>query len=368
MSNRLIIWIVAGLLLLAIPAFGGLDQSGAIGSKNLSMADFNALGLGGSQESAVVEAEAPQLTAEEAGTEQATYTDQTPPAADIERLMPSSIEANPPLYMYYNGNYLAWSAFTTTFPFNQPGLWIERSVSWSSYATLPLGSWTQELLYVPADSLLTMYEVYPGGYVMEYNLGSVQPGYYLIWYYADTLGRHYNMFATRSGYSNTVIIDVYPVGPSPKPKPAPNPKKECEKDSLCKWENGVCDCFHPAPNPVAECEKKSYCHWADGQCLCTMPDPEKEKCEANPLCDYVNGHCYCRGLNPQPEPKPGPEPFNPAPNPVAECEQNPSCHWANGGCLCTGLLSGGGFEESEDTGNIGANSKGLGATADGPST
>jgi hypothetical protein len=374
MANRLFIWIVAGLILFVIPAFGGLDQSGSAGSENLSMADFNALGLEGSQESAVVNAGAPQMTAEAPGTELATYTDQTPPAADLKKLMPSGITTNPPAYMYYNGNYFAWNTFTATFPGNQPGLWIERAVSWSLYATLPLGAWTQELLYVPVYSPLTMYEIYPSGFVIEYSLGAVQPGYYYIWYYADTPGRHRNVFATRSGYSNTVIIDVYSIGSSPKPTPPPDPKKECEKNPLCKWENGVCDCFHPVPNPVAECEKNPYCQWANGQCLCTMPDPEKEKCEENPSCDYVDGHCYCRGLNPepepQPEPQPSPGPFNPAPNPVAQCEQNPSCHWSDGRCLCTGLLTGGESGESGDTGNIGdiGATGDLGATSEGHST
>jgi hypothetical protein len=140
MANRLIIWVVAGLILFTIPAMGGLDQSGSTGAENLSMADFNALGLEGSDESAVVDAGAPQLTAEAPGNDLAVYTDQAPPATDIEKLMPSGVMTNPPAYMYYNGDYLAWNDFFATFPSGQPGLWIERAVSWSSYATLPLGS------------------------------------------------------------------------------------------------------------------------------------------------------------------------------------------------------------------------------------
>ena len=91
------------------------------------------------------------------------------------------------------------------------------------YATLPLRGWARELLYVPAASSLTLYELYPGGFVRGYSLGFVQPGYYYIWYYADTPGRHSSVFATGSSYSNTVIVDVYalpvytkPVHPVPK--------------------------------------------------------------------------------------------------------------------------------------------------------
>jgi len=322
---------VIGLLLLAGTALGGLEQSGVNGAQNLSMADFSALGLDSNAENDIISAGAPESAAVDPGTELAAYTNQAPSAADLDRVMPSSIMTNPPRYMYYNGKYLTWRDFSATFSGNQPGLWIERAVSWSLYATLPLGGWTQELLYVPTPTPLTMYEIYPGGFVMGYDLGFVQPGYYYVWYYADTLGRHKNLFATSTGYSNVVIIDVYSTQPYPKPV-KPDPKKECES--------------------------KSYCHWVNGQCLCTMPDPEKQQCESNPLCDYVDGHCYCRGVNPEPMPgpvpNPNPEPYNPAPNPVAQCEQNPGCHWANGQCLCTGLSSIGSSQESESTDDLGA--------------
>jgi hypothetical protein len=177
-----------------------------------------------------------------------------------------------------------------------------------------------------------MYEIYPGGFVLSYSLGMVQSGFYYIWFYADTSGRHRSLFSTNSGYSNAVTTDVYPAGNYIKinPTPKPSPKEECEKQPLCKWENGGCIC-QPAPNPVAECEKNSLCHWVDGQCLCTGDvDTEKEKCEASPTCDWVNGNCYCRGGEPEPmpgpvpnpNPEPEPEPFNPAPNPVVDNSDN----------------------------------------------
>ncbi|MFB3766537.1 MAG: hypothetical protein ACE14P_15000 [Methanotrichaceae archaeon] len=349
MTNRtyiyaIIIYAIIGFLLLAGTSLGGLDTSVDNGAKNLSMADFSAMGVGGTAENDMANIGAPEVAATAPGTELAAFITQAPPAADLQKPLPSAILANPPRYMYYNGKYLTWRDFSSTFPGIQPGLWIQRAVSWSFYATLPLGGWTQELLYVPTGSTLTMYEIYPSGYVIGYNLGFVNPGYYYIWYYADTVGRHRNILATSTGFSNSVIIDVYGIWPYPHPNPIqPDPKKECEKN----------------PN----------CYYVNGNCQCVMPDPEKMECESNPLCDYVDGHCYCRGVNPQPEPMPGPVPnpnpepnpgpFNPAPNPVAQCEQDPNCHWANGRCLCTGFNPSGGSDISDDI-------DGLGATATGP--
>ena len=300
-AEHLLFRIAIATLLLCSLSLGGLDQSGNINAKNMTISDFSALVPVSDVQDAFVDTGAPQETSAVGGTEIAVYTEQAPPAADLKKLMPSAVLESPPRFMYYNGDYLAWNDFSTTFPSNNPGLWIERAVSWTLYATMPRGGWTRELIYVPQASPVNMYEIYPGGFVLGYSLGLVQPGYYNIWYYADTSGRHRSLFSTNSGYSNAVIIDVYPafnyIKPNP-PTPKPGPKEECEKSPLCKWENGGCIC-KPAPNPVAECEKNPLCHWVDGQCLCTGDlDKEKEECEANPLCDWVNGQCHCRGLDP----------------------------------------------------------------------
>ena len=362
-AEHILFRIAIAALLLCSLSLGGLDQSGNINAKNMTISDFSSLVPLSNVQDAFVDTGAPQATLADGGTEMAVYTQQAPPVADLKKVLPSAVLTSPPRYMYYNGDYLGWNDFSATFPSNKPGLWIERAVSWTFYATLPWGGWTRELIYVPQASPVTMYEIYPGGYVLGYSLGLVQPGYYYIWYYADSPGRHSSLFATNSGYSNAVIIDVY----SPTiPKPTPDPKRECEARSsdtqTCEWRDGWCQCyFKPAPNPVAECEARSSdtqtCEWRDGRCQCYFkpaPNPVAE-CEANPLCDWVNGQCLCRGLDPQPMPgpvpNPNPEPFNPAPNPVAECESNPGCHWTNGGCNCMGL--GGGIDYSNDGGGIG---------------
>jgi len=359
------------------------------------MSDFNALVPEGSGDFTASILDAPMAVASSAGSDAAAYTQQAPPASEQRLLQPSAILSTPPQYMYYSGKYLSWSDFSATFPGNQPGMWIERAVGWTTYATLPWGGWARELLYVPTPSPVELYEVYPGGYVIAYNLGSVQPGYYTIWYYADGPGRHRSMIVTNSGYSNQVIIDVYgSLSPSPQPKPdpqkecaargwpcywhdgycdcrvapnpvaeceargwpwvwqdgecknmspAPNPVAECEKKQGCTWANGECQCFNPVPNPVDECESNPLCHYADGQCYCTGGGgSEKQNCEANPLCDYVNGQCYCRG-----EGDSSGSMIDPVENPVSQCEGN-GCRWVDGQCLCTGLGSSGSSGDDGD--------------------
>ncbi len=363
-------------ILLTGLSLGGLDQAGGTDARNLTMMDFSTLGVESNPEGTVVQAGAPQAAALDAGTEIAAYTDQAPVTADLRKAMPSAILTTPPQFMYYNGDYLAWDSFTTTFPSIQPGLWIERAVSWSWYATMPLGDWTRELLYVPKASPLTMYEVYPGGYVLGYDLGFVQPGYYYIWYYADVPGRHRSMFATSSGYSNSVVVDVYPLSIYVKPTPPkPDPKAECESNPLCSFVNGHCYCTGWIDDPERrKCEENPVCDWVDGHCYCRglePENPEKESCEQNPQCTWANGQCYCRGLNPEPQPEPEPMPgpvpnpnpepgpFNPAPNPAANCQ--PGCYWSGGECRCTGLVTGGSSEDSGDQGD-------FATTAEGPST
>jgi hypothetical protein len=361
-AEHLLFRIAIATLLLCSLSLGGLDQSGNINAKNMTISDFSALVPLSNVQDAFVDTGAPQATSADGGTEIAAYTEQAPPTTDLKKLMPSAVLTSPPRYMYYNGDYLAWNDFSTTFPSNNPGLWIERAMSWTFYATLPWGGWTRELIFVPQASPITMYEIYPSGYVLGYNLGLVQPGYYYIWYYADAPGRHSSIFSTNSGYSNAVIIDVYSVSnyikPNP-PTPKPSPKEECEKNPLCDWVNGQCLCrgLDPVDPEKQKCEANPLCDWSNGQCYCRgldPVDPEKQKCEANPLCDWINGQCLCRGLDPEPmpgpvpnpNPEPDPEPFNPAPNPVAECESNPGCQWADGRCNCMGL--GGGIDNSNN--------------------
>jgi hypothetical protein len=331
-TNRNFVWILTTVFFLMGIALGGYDLSGSTGTENLTAANPIVQSLETDTGSALANAMAPQAPATESGTEIAFYTTQSPTKTELKGLMPFNAQSSPSTYVFYKGSYLGLNGFTSQSPSTSPSLWIERSVSWSWYATMPLGAYARELLYVPVPSPITLYEVYPSGFVMKYNLGFVQPGYYYIWYYADTPGRHLDVFSVTSGYSNMVVIDVYSI-PQPRPVPPkpvpPTPKQQCEKNPLCNWMNGQCLCTGLLPeNPEKlKCEQKSYCSWVNGQCLCTMPNPDDQErisCEQNPDCDWVNGQCLCRGLRPEDPEK-------------VKCEQNPDCNWVNGRCLCTGL-------------------------------
>jgi hypothetical protein len=353
--NRTFACMVMALFFFTGLALGGFDLSASAGVVNFSTSDTAVQGLFTNEGSALADALAPQTTATDPGTEMAFYTQQPPTKTDQKTLLPFNVKASPSTYVFYKGSYLGWSGFTSQFPNTSPGLWIERSVSWSWYATMPLGGWARELLYVPAASPVSMYEIYPGGYVTKYDLGFVKPGYYYIWYYADTPGRHLDVLGVSGGYSNMVVIDVYTISvPKPTP-PKPDPKKECENRPTCHWSDAYQQCyctgFIPENPEKQKCEQKSYCSWVNGQCLCTMPNPddqERVKCEQNPDCDWIDGQCICRNEpmpgpvpNPNPEPMPGPVPNpnpepTPGPSPAEICQQNPGCYWANGQCLCTG--------------------------------
>ena len=375
-AERLLFRIAAAALLLCSLAMGGMDQSGDINASNMTRQEFSIIVPSASLQDSFIETDAPDAVSAFAGQDVAFYTEQAPIWSELQRLTPSFILTSPPGYMYYNGDYMSWINFTATFPAYKPGLWIERAVSWSYYATMPWGTWTKMLIYVPQASPVTIYEIYPSGYVLGYSLGYVQhPGYYYTWYYADSPGRHSSLAATASGYSNAVIIDVYGTVQHIKPTPHPTPKEECEKKSYCTWSNNQCLCYMPPESAKDRCEKTAGCHWVNNNCDCVMPvDPEKEQCESNPTCDWVNGHCYCRGLDnsektecekstncrwvnnqcdctmpepePSPEPTPDPEPFNPAPNPTAKCGSG--CYWANGQCNCMGLGEAGEVSDYSD--------------------
>ena len=356
MAYKLSVWMMMSLILLAGLAQGGYDSSGSAGAENLSLAKFSAQNFNINAKSALSYSLAPDIPSAGPGTELAFYSNQPPDEASTMSLLPFDSETFPSRYFFYMGSCLGWNRFGSQFPSNLPGLWIERAVCWSWYATMPWGGWARELLYVPLASQVSIYELYPMGFVTRYDLGFAEPGYYYLWYYADTPGRHLSVLGVSTGYSNTVVIDVYsasgiePVPPKPvPPKPIPDPKEECEKRGFpCVWQDGECIC-KIAPNPVAECEQNPNCHWVDGQCLCTMPDPDeasRQSCEQSPNCDWINGRCSCRDEpmpgplpgptpEPMPGPIPGPEP-GPGPSPAELCQQNPGCYWANGQCLCTG--------------------------------
>jgi len=350
--HRFILNVVALLLLTGL-GMGSLDESGRIAETNMTLSEFSDQVPQGIMSGDFADLGAPANVASDAGSDVALYTDQAPSEEAIGILSTSEIESNPPTYMYLNGDYMSWNDFAMSFPGSQPGLWIKRAVGWSMYATLPWGGWTQVLIYLPKSSSVYMYEIHPSGFVSAYKLGHYKSGFYTLWYLADEPGRHTCVISTKSGYSNQIIIDVFwyeniikkqRINPTPKP----DPKKECEARGWpWVWQDGQCKYMSPVPDPVAECEARgSGWQWIDGKCQ-FMPGPVP-----NPTPEPMPG--------PVPNPTPEPEPFNPAPNPVAECESIPGCYWINGQCLCTGL----GTSSSSGSGDAGSyTSSNPGATS-----
>ena len=152
MRNNAILKFATVLLLLTGLCQGGYDQSGGTGAENLSMAEFASLGSGSQTEGAVLIAGAPQDVATDLGTELAIYSDRAPPSTELRKLQSLDLALYPPTYIYFYGGYLGWNDFKTTFSPSSAGLWIERAAGWSWYATMPLGGWAHELLYVPVAS------------------------------------------------------------------------------------------------------------------------------------------------------------------------------------------------------------------------
>ncbi len=133
---------------------------------------------------------------------------QAPPVAQQNTLLPYNIQAIPPSAAYYGGTYVPWASFYQGFPADSPALWVATFAGWSWYANCPLGSWTQELVFVPATGTMKIYELYPDGTTRHYNYGWATPGYKYKWFFADTPGRHIDVVTISDSPSNYVVLDV----------------------------------------------------------------------------------------------------------------------------------------------------------------
>ncbi|MBC7079391.1 MAG: hypothetical protein H5T42_02805 [Methanothrix sp.] len=269
MIKRIHILVLIGLILISGLALGGYDQELGSGAVNMSMQEFTSL-----LQSSGAEGTSPAVpeAAGSSAVESAAYTSQPPPDTDVGELLPFD-ETSQSSYVYYSGSYMPWGRFSAIFPESVPVMWIRRHSGWSWYATMPLSTWSEILLFVPEASPVSIYEIYPEGFVWRYDLGYVDPGFYRIWYYADTLGRHECLLYSGNMFSNRVVVDVIYHWIPPEPSPGPSPKEICESNPQCNWVNGKCYCRGLIPE-----------------------DPEKQRCEQNPMCQWVNGQCLCTGL------------------------------------------------------------------------
>lgn len=150
----------------------------------------------------------------------AAYSEQAPPSSDQGKLLSYDVETGAPASVYYGGKYVGWSSFTATFPATSPAFWIATSGGWSWYATVPQGGWARELMYLPIDGNVDVYEIYPSGITQTTLIGTVSKGYHYIWFNGDVPGRHITIFALNGIASNAVMVDVTSAPPSPPKPPA----------------------------------------------------------------------------------------------------------------------------------------------------
>ncbi len=142
------------------------------------------------------------------GTVTALYYAQAPPVAQQNVLLNYNIQTAPPTAVYYSGTYMPWTSFYQVFPANSPALWVSSSAGWSWYATCPVGSWVQVLMYVPVTGTMKTYDLYPDGNTKYYSYGFAAPGYKYRWFYADMPGRYITMLTIADIPSNYITIDV----------------------------------------------------------------------------------------------------------------------------------------------------------------
>ncbi|MBN1235349.1 MAG: hypothetical protein JW999_04780 [Methanotrichaceae archaeon] len=147
-------------------------------------------------------------TMSSAGTVTALYYVQAPPVTQQNVLLTYNIQTAPPTAVYYSGSYMPWTSFYQVFPANSPALWVSSSAGWSWYATCPVGSWVQELIYVPVTGAMKLYELHPDGTTTYQNYGFTSPGYKYRWFYAATPGRYIDMITVSDNPSNYLTIDV----------------------------------------------------------------------------------------------------------------------------------------------------------------
>jgi len=138
----------------------------------------------------------------------ALYYAQAPPIAQQNVLLTYNIQTAPPAAVYYSGSFMPWTSFYQVFSATSPALWVSSSAGWSWYATCPVGSWVQVLMYVPVTGTMKTYELYPDGNSRYNSYGFAMPGYKYRWFNANAPGRYITMLTIADIPSNYITIDV----------------------------------------------------------------------------------------------------------------------------------------------------------------
>lgn len=111
-------------------------------------------------------------------------------------------------YVYYEGLYYLWDDFVEASSGKEPFFWVETTLGWSWYASMPCGSWTRKLMYLPRGGSLKLYETHPDGKTRIYDYGWTRRGYKYLWFKGDLPGEHISIFTINDVPSNAVSIRV----------------------------------------------------------------------------------------------------------------------------------------------------------------
>jgi hypothetical protein len=113
-------------------------------------------------------------------------------------------------YVYHKGLYYPWDDFLEASSGKEPFFWVETTLGWSWYASMPCGSWTRKLMYLPRGGSLKLYETYSDGKTRTYDYGWTRRGYKYLWFKGDLPGEHISIFTINDVPSNAVSIHVEP--------------------------------------------------------------------------------------------------------------------------------------------------------------
>jgi hypothetical protein len=182
------------------------------------------LGLGGPW---IISEKHPEFYDKEETTEPSTsefsryseYFSMTPfGGLEVERY---SFSGGPETYVSGPGTEpMAGSAYQPTYA-GANGLGIFGTRSWTGYAIVPEGAYLRLLARAPGGGWADLYTITPKGRMVQrsYNL---YPGYSLLTFHAEEVGRYVILFSASERMSNAVIVDVrsgtWPVSP-PGPEP-----------------------------------------------------------------------------------------------------------------------------------------------------
>jgi hypothetical protein len=138
---------------------------------------------------------------------------------EVERYYTSGV---PQIYIGGpSGESLASSAYQPSYA-GASGLWILGTRSWTGYAIVPQGAYLRLVAYAAGGGRADFYTITPTSRLVQrsYNL---YPGYSLLTFRAEEVGRYVILFSAGERMSNAVIVDVrsgsWPVSP-PGPEPS----------------------------------------------------------------------------------------------------------------------------------------------------